>query len=66
MKTQKQRIFSILAILTMVVILTCIFAACNKVDAQEKTFTITFDSMGGSNVPSITIKDVRNRKFLGV
>ena len=57
MKTQKQRIFSILAILTMAVILTCIFASCNKVDAQEKTFTITFDSMGGSNVPSITIKD---------
>ena len=56
MKTQKQRIFSILAILIMAVILTCIFAACNKVDAQEKTFTITFDSMGGSNVPSITIK----------
>ena len=41
----------------MAVILTCIFAACNKVGAQEKTFTITFDSMGGSNVPSITIKD---------
>lgn len=30
MKTQKQRIFSILAILTMAVILTCIFAACDK------------------------------------
>ena len=56
MKTQKQRIFSILAILTMAVILTCIFAACDKTSAQEKTFTITFDSMGGSNVPSITIK----------
>ena len=41
----------------MAVILTCIFAACDKVGAQEKTFTITFDSMGGSNVPSITIKD---------
>lgn len=41
----------------MAIVLSCIFAACNKVDAQEKTFTITFDSMGGSNVPSITIKD---------
>ena len=30
MKTQKQRIFSILAILTMAVILTCIFAACGN------------------------------------
>ncbi len=29
MKTQKQRIFSILAILTMAVILTCILVACN-------------------------------------
>ena len=54
---KKQRIFSILAILTMAVILTCVFAACNKTGAQEKSFTITFDSMGGSNVSSITIKD---------
>lgn len=35
MKTQKQRIFSILAILTMAVILTCIFAACNKVGEKQ-------------------------------
>ena len=35
MKTQKQRIFSILAILTMAVILTCIFAACNKTGSQD-------------------------------
>ena len=35
MKTQKQRIFSILAILTMAVILTCIFASCNKVDEKQ-------------------------------
>ena len=35
MKTQKQRIFSILAILTMAVILTCIFAACDKVDEKQ-------------------------------
>ena len=35
MKTQKQRIFSILAILTMAVILTCIFASCNKVKEKQ-------------------------------
>lgn len=35
MKTQKQRIFSILAILTMAVILTCIFVACNKTGSQD-------------------------------
>lgn len=35
MKTQKQRIFSILAILTMAVILTCIFAACDKVGKKQ-------------------------------
>ena len=35
MKTQKQRIFSILAILTMAVILTCIFAACDKVGETQ-------------------------------
>lgn len=35
MKTQKQRIFSILAILTMAVILTCIFASCDKVGEKQ-------------------------------
>lgn len=35
MKTQKQRIFSILAMLTMAVILTCIFAACDKVGEKQ-------------------------------
>ena len=35
MKTQKQRIFSILAILTMAVILTCVFAACDKVGEKQ-------------------------------
>ena len=35
MKTQKQRIFSILAILTMTIILTCIFAACDKVEEKQ-------------------------------
>ena len=57
MKSSKKRISSVFAILVMAIVLSCIFAACNKVGAQEKTFTITFDSMGGSNVPSITIKD---------
>ena len=38
MRTQKQRIFSILAILTMTIILTCIFAACGDSDtgAQDE------------------------------
>ena len=35
MKTQKQRIFSIFAILTMAVILTCIFAACGKISEKQ-------------------------------
>ena len=57
MKTQKQRIFSILAILIMAVILTCIFASCNKVDAQESNgISISFNSMGGSSVQAITIE----------
>ena len=57
MKTQKQRIFSILAILTMAVILTCIFAACDKVGAQDSNeISISFNSMGGSSVQAITIE----------
>lgn len=39
MKTQKQRIFSILAILTMVVILTCVFAACDKTNVDDEKHT---------------------------
>ena len=35
MKTQKQRIFSILAILTMAIVLTCIFVACDKTGSQD-------------------------------
>ncbi len=63
MKTQKQRIFSILAILTMAVILTCIFAACNKVDAQDSSFKVTIHPNNGqddivwdvaADIPSIT------------
>ena len=63
MKTQKQRIFSILAILTMAVILTCIFAACDKVDAQDSSFKVTIHPNNGeddivwdvaADIPSIT------------
>ena len=66
MKTQKQRIFSILAILTMAVILTCTFAACDKVDAQDSSFKVTIHPNNGqddivwdvaADIPSIT-KDV--------
>lgn len=35
MNAKKQRIFSILAILTMTVILMCVFVACDKTDAQD-------------------------------
>ena len=35
MNAKKQRIFSILAILTMAVILMCVFVACDKTDAQD-------------------------------
>ena len=52
MKTQKQRIFSILAILTMTVILTCIFASCDKVGEKQvpvyKGMTIS-DSFAGTS-----------------
>ena len=63
MKTQKQRIFSSLAILTMAVILTCIFAACNKVGAQDSSFKVTIHPNNGqddivwdvaADIPSIT------------
>ena len=63
MKTQKQRIFSILAILTMAVILTCIFAACDKVGAQDSRFKVTIHPNNGqddivwdvaADIPSIT------------
>ena len=63
MKTQKQRIFSILAILTMAVILTCIFAACDKVGAQDSSFKVTIHPNNGqddivwdvaTDIPSIT------------
>ncbi len=63
MKTQKQRIFSILAILTMAVILTCIFAACDKTDSQNPDFKVTIHPNNGqsdivwditTDIPSIT------------
>ena len=63
MKTQKQRIFSILTILTMAVILTCIFVACDKVGAQDSSFKVTIHPNNGqddivwdvaTDIPSIT------------
>ena len=63
MKTQKQRFVSILAILTMAVILTCIFAACDKVGAQDSSFKVTIHPNNGqddivwdvaTDIPSIT------------
>lgn len=41
----------------MAVILTCIFAACDKVGAQDSNeISISFNSMGGSPVQSMTIE----------
>ena len=41
----------------MAVILTCIFAACDKVGAQDSNeISISFNSMGGSSVQAITIE----------
>ena len=63
MKTQKQRFVSILTILTMAVILTCIFAACDKVGAQDSGFKVTIHPNNGqddivwdvaADIPSIT------------
>ena len=63
MKTQKQRIFSILTILTMAVILACVFAACDKTDAQENNYKVTIHPNNGqadiiwdekSDIPDIT------------
>lgn len=44
---KKQRIFSILAILTMAVILACVFAACDKTDAQETNYKVTIHPNNG-------------------
>lgn len=56
MKTQKQRIFSILAILTMTIILTCIFAACDKVEEKQvpvyKGMTISRSFAKASAMPA--------------
>ena len=49
MKTQKQRIFSILAILTMAVILTCIFTACDKNGGQEQQHKHTYSQEWSHN-----------------
>ena len=60
---KKQRIFSILAILTMAVLLTCIFAACDKTGAQDSSFRVTIHPNNGqsdivwdiaTDIPTIT------------
>ena len=41
----------------MAIVLTCIFAACDKTSAQDSNeISISFNSMGGSSVQSITIE----------
>ena len=57
MKSSKKRISSVFAILVMAIVLTCIFAACDKTSAQDSNeISISFNSMGGSSVQSITIE----------
>ena len=47
MRTQKQRIFGLLVLLTMVIVLTCIFVACDKGGAQDKNYTVTIHPDNG-------------------
>lgn len=47
MRTQKQRIFSFLVLLTMVIVLACIFVACDKGGAQDKNYTVTIHPDNG-------------------
>ena len=60
MKSKKQHIISIIAVVTMAIVLSCVFVACNKTDtpdAPKKEFTITFDTQGGSEIKPITIAE---------
>ena len=61
MKSSKKRIISVLAILTMAVILTCIFAACDKVGKKQvpvyKGMTI---SRSFARASAMTASDVEN------
>ena len=60
MKSTKKQIIVVFAILTMALVLSCAFVACNKIDttdAPKKEFTITFDTQGGSEVKPITIAE---------
>ena len=60
MKSTKKQIIIVFAILTMALVLSCAFVACDKTDtpdAPKKEFTITFDTQGGSEVKPITIAE---------
>ena len=60
MKSNKKRIVLVLAILTMAILLSFVFVACNKTDtpdAPKKEFTITFDTQGGSEVKPLVLKE---------
>ena len=57
MKFKKQRIISIIAVLTMAIVLSFVFVACGTdADKQGRQFTITFDTQGGSKIEPIKIK----------
>ena len=60
MKSNKKRILFVLAILTMALVLSFVFVACNKTDtpdAPKNEFTITFDTQGGSEVKPLVLKE---------
>ena len=59
----RKTIFSILVVVTMAVILTCIFAACDKTDSQDSDYKVTIHPNNGqpdivwdttTDIPSIT------------
>ena len=63
MKSSKKRISSVFAILVMAIVLSCIFAACDKVGAQDSSFKVTIHPNNGqddivwdvtTDIPSIT------------
>ncbi len=60
MKSTKKQIIIVFAVLTMALVLSCAFVACNKTDttdAPKKEFTITFDTQGGSEVKPLVLKE---------
>ena len=61
MKTQMQRIFSFLVLLTMVIVLTCIFVACDNnggsQDHDYKVIGIPDRIVGLSNFSDVILRE---------